>query len=178
MKNILIIGNKGKLLNTIYSQLISENKFEVSILYFDIVESRFLNNVDIFNSEYDIREINVIIYCGGEVRDRSHMLNRNYIIPKIIVDYCIEEKITFYYLSSLSVYEYFFQNIEISELSIRNAKINYYGITKKLLDDYVELNSNILNYAILKPASIIGSKRLSSSLDKIIKIFIKYKFLK
>jgi len=174
---ILLIGNEGSFCEFILNYLLKIGYPTVAIflkLDSDNIES--INNEisDILNSN----NIKNIVYIGGEVRNLKKMNFANFILPKHIALFCLKFNIRFIYLSSLAALGNFYKGSITPRLVIKNRPINLYGKTKQDFDIWVESIPKIYSLSrVIYPASILGKSHTNSSLQKIIKIFIKFPIL-
>lgn len=174
-QKILLIGNKGKLLNLVYEKLMQINNSSIHLIYSQEIENK-IQHITI--TKFIAKALNVeikfdyIIYLGGEVRDERKMELRNIQVPLELHKFSIFNDAKFIYLSTLSVYENLPINItKVNEELIPINCESQYAKTKYILDKEI-LKSE--NYICIKPASIIGSERLNSSLDNLLKVLLKY----
>ncbi len=172
---ILLIGNKGKLLKLVFEKLQQLNNSTIRLIY----SQEFENNIHhktipqiIVNNLNTELKYDYIIYIGGEVRDEKKMELKNIQIPLELHKFSIVQDAIFIYLSTLSVYENLTNNVSIiNEEIVPLVCETKYAKTKDSLDKEIYKSEN---YVCIKPASIIGSERLNSSLDNLLKVLLKY----
>lgn len=157
---VLVVGNSGRFLKYL-NNFACSNKIHI-----EIINSENLYEFDL--SEYLVgTPLDEVIFVGGETRDVNKMLRENFIKPKYLLDFCIQHKICFTYLSSLSVFGC--NNIDSINLNSIKIPINVYGSTKLLFDKYLK-DSNYHNYKAIYPASIHAFNG-RSSIEKFSKYF-------
>jgi dTDP-4-dehydrorhamnose reductase len=172
---ILIIGNKGKLLKLVYEKLNQLNDSNVNLMYSQEIENNIhyktISQIIVNTLNAEIK-FNYIIYIGGEVRDEKKMDIKNVQVPLELHKFSIVQDAIFIYLSTLSVYENLANTETIinEEIAPLNCETKY-AKTKLLLDKEIAKSENFI---CIKPASIIGSERLNSSLDNLLKVLLKY----
>jgi hypothetical protein len=176
---IVLLGNEGGLLKTIEEKI---KLYSISkTLYIDKYYSstRIEQLIQEIGSFFQNKSCeNILIFCGGEVRDKKHMFEKNVNTPFIIFSRLYENwDAKVIYLSSLAIYEYNNLKIKITSLTEANAKRSNYGITKRLLDEKIDKELPNLNYVRIVPASIVGGRFKRSSLDKALLAIKKYKIL-
>jgi nucleoside-diphosphate-sugar epimerase len=146
MTKLLLIGGCGYIGTKLCEVL--KNSYNITIIDLAVYNNRIFDNIEIIND--DVNNINteffklfdIIIYLAGNssVKSSSNLYStiENNInnIMKIIRNTSHNQKII--YASSSSVYGNIQDNI-VSECYNNTIPHNYYDITKKIVDDFVEL---------------------------------------
>lgn len=146
MNKLLLIGGCGYIGSKLCEVL--KNSYNIIIIDLAVYNNRIFDNIEIIND--DVNNINteffklfdIIIYLAGNssVKSSSNLYStiENNInnIMRIIRNTSHNQKII--YASSSSVYGNIQDNI-VSECYNNTIPHNYYDITKKILDDFVEL---------------------------------------
>ena len=170
--NVLLVGNKGALLD----------ETELALLKFGHSVIVIVLSLDVFLEDSDLEcftpplALSIVVYVGGEVRDKARMEIANIIVPKRLLDYASKRKARFVYLSTLAVYPLFPWPNVVGTGPRFYAPIGQYGSTKAVFDRYAEQSE--VGFSGIQPASIVGSERLESSLDKTILALIRYPILR
>jgi hypothetical protein len=120
-----------------------------------------------------------IIYVGGETRLKKRMMFYNYYLPKKLIISAGQGCVKFIYLSSLAALSGKLIG-QISPLSLELPdKRNYYGVTKRLFDDWVRhYNKDSLIFFNIFPASILGRTHQNSSLQQLVSIIRRSRLLR
>jgi nucleoside-diphosphate-sugar epimerase len=146
MNKLLIIGGCGYIGTKLCEVL--KNSYNITIIDLVVYNNRVFDNIEIINDDVNNIEtdfynsFNIIIYLAGNssVKSSSNLYStiENNInnIMKIIRNTSYDQKII--YASSSSVYGNIQDNI-VNECYNNTIPHNYYDITKKILDDFVEL---------------------------------------
>lgn len=180
---ILVIGNKGSFFDESCKYL--ANFFEIislmsnnAIRYKEDNESNISNELkSILNNHIDLK---AIVYIGGEVRLKEKMIIENYHKPLVLAKLALDRNIKFLYLSSLSVYDNVCErnHTKISK-NTKELTNSEYGKSKLKLDKKIAiLRKKGLKSFTIRPASIVGSSRMNSSIEKIAITAFKYPQLK
>ncbi|MGF1839417.1 hypothetical protein [Vibrio atlanticus] len=149
---ICIVGNKGSFLNDVVGEFI-DNDISVSHCYSDDIVNGNIEKI------LDISEASVLLYIGGETRFEDKMETHNFIIPKRLLNFCVESQLKFVYLSTLSVFGWNDNNL--ITIASQRQPYDYYGKTKNKFDAY-RRNSGVSNFIALYPASIDAGRGRSS----------------
>lgn len=184
MKNILLIGNQGSFLeeiNTILSETFSVIKFNENL--FSIEEES--NLLAIYESELSKllatkENIEAIVFLGGEVRNTNLMMRENCHKPMLIANIAFKKQLEFLYLSSLSVYDGLDKTVvKVITNETKEETLSEYGRSKLEFDNKVAgLRKKGLKSFTLRPASIVGSQRMNSSVERVAKLAKRFPFLR
>ena len=146
MNKLLIIGGCGYVGTKLCEML--KNSYNITIIDLVVYNNRLFDNIEIINDDVNnidtefFKLFNIIIYLAGNasVKSSSNLYStiENNInnIMKIIKNTSQDQKII--YASSGLVYGNTQDNI-VNECYNNTIPHNYYDITKKILDDFVEL---------------------------------------
>jgi nucleoside-diphosphate-sugar epimerase len=183
-RNILIIGGNSKL-----AQLFAKNSnFSNYKLFYS---SRSIKNLNYYKNNFfflnlnnknfinQLVKSNYIINFVGEALNETKMYNANVLFPQLLTNLIkkFNKKCKVLHISSISVYSFpqikIKNDIIINEYSIP-FPLSKYGRTKYLGEKF------FLNYlndksSVLRPAQILGDKKLNNSINKII-FFLKKNF--
>ena len=118
----------------------------------------------------------VVVYVGGEVRDESLMRKKNYIFPSSLLSMVDESQGRFIYLSTLAVYPQYSSQKTIYPSLTQYEPRGTYG-TSKAEFDYMILRSKYQCVSI-QPASIIGARLNTSSLDRVLGVLLRFSILR
>lgn len=184
MKNILLIGNQGSFLeeiNTILSETFSVIKFNENL--FSIEEES--NLLAIYESELSKllatkENIEAIVFLGGEVRNEDLMMRENCHKPMLIANIAFKKQLEFLYLSSLSVYDGLDKTtVQTITNETKEAVSSEYGRSKLEFDNKVmSLRAKGLKSFTLRPASIVGSSRMNSSVEQVARMAKRFPLLR
>lgn len=184
MKKILLIGNQGSFLeeiNRILSETFSIVMFPHKSISIKDESSFFHVYASQLSKLLETQEnIEAIVFLGGEVRNENSMMRENYHKPKIIANIAFENQLEFLYLSSLSVYDGLDKTIEqVITNETKEAALSGYGRSKLEFDNKVEdLRKKGLKSFTLRPASIVGSWRMNSSIERVVRLAKRFPFLR
>jgi nucleoside-diphosphate-sugar epimerase len=179
VKSVLVVGNKGSFCDESIEYLsdvfdvLSFSASEVPSEWGDRVSplgKKFHNFVDSHN------HLEALVFLGGEVRNTEIMMLENYQKPLLLAKFAFERRIQFIYLSSLAVYDGINRSnpLKISRDSEENTS-SLYGQSKLKLDkEIASLRCQGLNCFTLRPASIVGSQRMNSSVEKVAKLALRF----
>ena len=184
MKKILLIGNQGSFLKEIKTKL--SQTFDVLMF----PESNILiKNDNILLTHYALElrtlleaqtNLEAIVFLGGEVRNDGLMMRENFHKPLLIVNLAFEKKLEFLYLSSLAVYDGLDKSTakDITYTS-KEFAVSEYGRSKLKFDNKVAtLREKGLKSFTLRPASIVGSRRMNSSVERVTRLAKRFSFLR
>ena len=172
MKNILLIGGNGYIGLNLIKDLLRRKKYNISLLTSRNVNSHFSGQLHIINgqiSEYnkinsvvENKKIDTIIHLACSILPTSSFEDflkeqNNIIIPTYkLIKLCSRKKIMFVFFSSGgAVYG---NSKKIIEESTILKPISYYGHAKKMVEDFIRLQSylNDLKFLILRPSNPFG----------------------
>lgn len=154
--NILLLGSNG----FIGSHLVDILKEEYNVVASHL---RLVNTLEIIDL-IEKKSINIVIHLVSNLIPSSLAIDFYRDIESVLkptfklIDYCAAAKIKFIYFSSGgSIYGDLKNNYELTEEERLNPK-NYYGLSKKLIEDYIIFkNTTIgLNYLIVRPSNVYG----------------------
>lgn len=182
-KRIILIGNKGSFFNEARTYLSeihdvisypSESLFIQDNTYDLTFNKSFL---DIFKSTDTIE---ALVFIGGEVRDKDIMFFENYNKPLMLAKLSQDRKIKFIYLSSLSVYDGIKKTkSRYISSAAKELPASVYGKSKLKFDNEISLmRKKGLKSFTIRPASIVGSQRMNSSIEKITFIAARFPILR
>jgi hypothetical protein len=173
----ILIGNEGSFFD-FTSKFLAMSGFD--LITFGINKREFDLNffLNSMFAKINLNDFFSIIYISGEIAIKERMHVFNYLIPKILVLLCSKYSIRFIYLSSLaSLGEHIQGPVYFSNRNSLNMSL--YGETKNNFDMYIDKNFKLRSLAFgIYPASIIGVNHQNSSLQKVLKVYKKFNFLK
>jgi dTDP-4-dehydrorhamnose reductase len=175
--SILLIGNEGSFCKFIHNYLVKTGNPALVIYLksdFDDIES--INNKISYILNSNI--IKTVIFVGGESQNIKKMNFANFILPKHIALFCLKFDARFIYLSSLSALGNLYRGTITPSLLAKKRPLTIYGQSKQDFDVWIQSIPKINSITkVIYPASILGKSHTNSSLQKMIKIFIKYPIL-
>ena len=160
MKNIIILGSRGRVGFYLKNYLENDNKLFLD----EFINIKNLLTLDFINNN----EINTIINCIGATNKEELFFSSNFLIPSSIseklkeIDPLLKQKLTFIHISSIGVkapyMKYNFKDISISEFQKNKIKYDLYELSKSCaeynLRNNLQISKNI-NAIILQPSNII-----------------------
>tara|TARA_B100000989_G_scaffold273755_1_gene232135 strand:+ start:1192 stop:2103 length:912 start_codon:yes stop_codon:yes gene_type:complete len=186
MKKILLIGNQGSFLGEINKMLMK--KFNVVVfpesaisienenenILFHIYSSELCKLIEVQSN------LEAIVFLGGEVRNKDLMMRENFHKPLLVANIALENKLQFLYLSSLSVYDGLDKTMaKVITNETKEAASSEYGRSKLEFDNKVaSLRAKGLKSFTLRPASIAGSKRMNSSVERVANLAKRFPLLR
>lgn len=167
MKSILIIANKGKLLNGLI-QYMADKEFLLEIIVIS-KDDNILEDVLVRIKER-IPCFDFLVYISGETKASNRMNFLNFQLPKKIHELVVQENKYSIFLGSLSQYGLmpYKQNF-ITNNYIPIEFYDEYSKTKGMFYLYL-LSMSFVNAALLSPASILNSRRKQGSVYTTFKI--------
>jgi|TARA_B100001964_G_scaffold206781_1_gene238134 UDP-glucose 4-epimerase len=167
---ILITGAAGYIGSHIIFKLIKENKKFVALDNFSTNNKKnniykFILNIDVGNSKkigqlLSIKKIKTVIHAAAyafpQESEKIKYLNNNVIKTKKFINICIKHKVkNFVFFSSSNVYKE--KNLESYNENDLRMPVNYYGKTKKLIENFLLKKKNQFNkILILRIFNIAG----------------------
>ena len=183
MKKILLIGNQGSFLEEINTRL--AETFSVVMFPESNLNRGCEQFISIYASELNKllknqENIEAIVFVGGEVRNKNLMMRENYHKPTLIANIAFENQLEFLHLSSLSVYDGLDNNMmQVITNETKEAASSEYGRSKLEFDNKVaDLREKGLKSFTIRPASIVGSWRMNSSIERVAKLAKRFPFLR
>lgn len=183
-RNILVLGANSKLAELI-AQRFDHSKYKLFYSCRSIKKLKHYKNNFLFlnlNNKNFINQLvksNYIINFVGESLDEKKMFNANILFPKLLANLIkrFNKKCKVLHISSIGIYsypQYKNNNANLIDERIKPFPLSKYGRTKYLGEKF------FLNYlhdrsCILRPAQILGDKKLNNSIYKII-FFLKRNF--
>lgn len=164
---VCIVGNKG----SFFSDVV--RRFNSSGVVTNSYDAEYVLNHSV-HEVIDIKDCSVLVFIGGETRFEDKMKKYNFILPKILMSFCIKSQLKFVYLSTLSVFGW--SNKDVVTLNSKRLPYDRYGVTKNQFDQFLA-KSNYKNYVALYPASI-DAGRGRSSVEKFDQLMASYPILK
>lgn len=181
MTNIIIAaGNKGSFFSKFCEILKEKNIDNLIIIEFMDIKGAYLE-IDNLETLKNIKNNHAIslIYMGGETRNEDLMYAANCELPIYLITKIGINLKKFIYLSSLAALPHQLNGIITPESKGKILVDSIYAKTKNRFDSVLKRNINSDTVvSIIYPASIINPIRQTSSLQKIIHVFKKYKILK
>jgi UDP-glucose 4-epimerase len=172
MKNILLIGGNGYIGFNLIKSFLNRKEYNINLLTSRTIKSHFSENLQIINgqiSDYDKinsiidnKKIDTIIHLACSILPNSSFEDflkeqKNIIIPTYkLIKLCSKRKIMFVFFSSGgAVYG---NSRKIIEESSILRPISYYGHAKKMIEDFIRLQSHLndLKFLILRPSNPYG----------------------
>ena len=184
MKKILLIGNQGSFLEEINMMLAetfsvvmfseSSISIEKESILFPIYASELIKLLEAQEN------VEAIVFLGGEVRNEDLMMRENFHKPLLIANIAFENQLEFLYLSSLSVYDGLDKTTaQVVTNETTEAVSSEYGRSKLEFDNKVAaLRAKGLKSFTLRPASIVGSWRMSSSVEQVARMAKRFPLLR
>lgn len=173
MKNILIIGGNGYLGSNIVYRLIKNEKYNINLLSSTEIESDFEPNVNIVKGKLkdfekiatvvEKNKIDTILHLASSILPNSSyedLLKEEmdvFVPTQNIIRLCSEKEIKFVFFSSGGAVYGETKIKEIKETHPLNP-ISYYGLSKKMIEDFIQFESrnNNLKFLILRPSNPYG----------------------
>lgn len=160
MKNIIILGSKGKIGCKLKNYLERDNKIFID----ELININKLLTLDYINNN----KINCIINCIGSTNKKELFFNSNFLIPNFIserlnaYDLELKQKIILIHISTIGVTSPYvkgnFKNISIKPFRKEKIKYNLYELSKSCGEYSLRnnlKNSENINTIILQPSNII-----------------------
>ena len=124
--------------------------------------------------------LEAIVFLGGEVRNENVMMRDNFHKPLLVANFAFENKLELLYLSSLSVYDGLAKTpAQVVTTETKEAASSVYGRSKLAFDNEVAvLREKGLKSFTLRPASIVGSWRMSSSVEQVARLAKRFPLLR
>lgn len=184
MKKILLIGNQGSFLEEIHTIL--RETFSVVMFPDSTISVEDESNLfPIYASELSNlleaqQNFEAIVFLGGEVRNEDLMMRENFHKPLLIANIAFENQLEFLYLSSLSVYDGLDKTtVQTVTNETKEAASSEYGRSKLEFDNKVmSLRAKGLKSFTLRPASIVGSSRMNSSVEQVARMAKRFPLLR
>ena len=168
-KKILVTGAAGFIGSKICSELLKK-KYTVigcddfsSGLKKNVIKGIKFLNIDLSNKKKISilpKNIDYIFHLAGQssgeksFEDPINDLNRNFITTYNLIDFAKKNFIkNFFYASSMSVYG---NSVSKANINANCKPISYYGLHKKLSEDYIIKNSNNFNFIIFRIFNVYG----------------------
>ena len=185
-KKILVTGAAGFIGSKICSKLIKKNytvigcdDFSTGLKKNVIKGIKFLN-IDLSNKKKISnlpKDIDFIFHLAGQssgeksFEDPLNDLNRNFITTYNLIDFAKKNYIkNFFYASSMSVYG---DSIIKANTKAVCKPLSYYGLHKKLSEDYIVKNSNNFNFIIFRIFNVYGpGQDLSNEKQGMVSIYL------
>ena len=164
MQNIIVLGHKGKIGKEIYNYLRKNKNFKI-----------FVANKNNFNqiSKY-LTQVDVVINCVGEHKNKRYFIDSNYIfIKKILKSIKLNNKCPILiHFSSCSIYQNTKNNLIYKNSKI-SSNLSLYPKSKMLAENYIisEHKKKYFNFLIIRIPQVLGNNFDNSSLNKIKKLF-------
>ncbi len=168
-KKILVTGAAGFIGSKICSQLLKRNYTVIgcddfsSGLKKNVGKGMKFFNIDLSNKKkLSIlpKNIDYIFHLAGQssgeksFEDPINDLNRNFITTYNLIDFARKNFIkSFFYASSMSVYG---NTVSKANTNAICEPLSYYGLHKKLSEDYIIKNSNNFNFTIFRIFNVYG----------------------
>lgn len=168
-KKILVTGAAGFIGSKICSQLLKRNYTVIgcddfsSGLKKNVSKGMKFFNIDLSNKKkLSIlpKNIDYIFHLAGQssgeksFEDPINDLNRNFITTYNLIDFAKKNFIkSFFYASSMSVYG---NTVSKANTNAICEPLSYYGLHKKLSEDYIIKNSNNFNFTIFRIFNVYG----------------------
>ncbi len=168
-KKILVTGAAGFIGSKICSQLLKRNYTVIgcddfsSGLKKNVSKGMKFFNIDLSNKKkLSIlpKNIDYIFHLAGQssgeksFEDPMNDLNRNFITTYNLIDFAKKNFIkSFFYASSMSVYG---NTVSKANTNAICEPLSYYGLHKKLSEDYIIKNSNNFNFTIFRIFNVYG----------------------
>lgn len=184
MKKIFLIGNQGSFLeeiNTILEETFSVVMFSESAISIDDENILFPSYASELSNLLEAQaNLEAIVFLGGEVRNENLMMRENFHKPLLIANLAFENQLEFLYLSSLSVYDGLDKTMaQVVTNKTKEAASSEYGSSKLEFDNKVAgLRAKGLKSFTLRPASIVGSWRMNSSVERVARLAKRFPLLR
>ncbi len=181
MLNVIIAaGNKGSFFSQFCEILKNKNVDNLIILEIEDIESAYskIDEIEILKNKNNDHAIS-LIYMGGETRNQDFMYAANCDLPFYLVNKIGEKLKKFIYLSSLAALPHKLNGL-ITPKSHGKILVNsIYAKSKNNFDSALKykINPDVV-VSIIYPASIINPTRQTSSIQKTVQTFKKFKILK
>lgn len=180
MKNIVILGSRGKVGLYLKNHLKEDNK-----LFLDkFINTERLLDLDFLNNN----KINCIINCIGSTNNEELFFSSNFLMPSAIsaklkdIDLNLKDKLTFIHISSIGVtapyMKYNFKGISIKPFQKDKVRYNFYEFSKSCAEYNIRNNLKIsknINTIILQPCNVIFKNSDFINKLKIFLIFCPFK---
>lgn len=178
---VLILGSSSRVGIKIINELIKNPNLTI-IAHFR-TSNNYFNHPNIKKIYFDIMQDNgklkkyfllsdIIINCIAEFSDITKMKYLNFdFINDLLTDNTediLQKKIHWIQLSSIGVYNNYYQNIKINELSDINFS-NYYEETKFMTDNFLQtfsIDNFNFSFTIVRPSILFGSLELDKTINK------------
>lgn len=169
---IILIHNKGSFANECKKEI--SKCFPLTTIEVSGKIDLDLSSIVNLTKEYD--ECN-IVYISGEVRNVDKMDLLNFELPKKLLNLCVNHRVGFIYLSTLTVFGF---NLEdVVKLNSERSPIDSYGISKNKFDNLVvktrSQNPNVRISGIYPASFYSGNGR--SSIEKYSNIILRYSYI-
>lgn len=168
-KKILVTGAAGFIGSKICAELVKKNYYVIGCDDFssgskkNIVDGITFINIDLSkkNTIFKLpKKIDYIFHLAGQssgeksFEDPLNDLNRNLITTYNLINYAKKNFIkNIFYASSMSVYGNITNKAKIKNFC---KPLSYYGLHKKLSEDYIIKNSDSFNYTIFRMFNVYG----------------------